>query len=161
VEWTAPISLEAYCLNEEIALSATPSGGAFSGAGVSGNTFITGDAGVGNFTVNYTFTDSNGCTGTAVSPVIAVSSCYASLEENEAFSRKVFPNPTGGIINVWDTQIIKRLTVYSSAGKQVWDHVVNAEAVQMDISGLAGGVYSLKMEGKNGEVSFIKIILIK
>ncbi len=161
VEWTAPIIMEAYCLNEEITLSATPSGGTFSGPGVSGNTFTTGNAGVGNFTVTYTYTDSNGCTGTAVSPVIAVSSCYVSIEENEAYSWKVFPNPTGGLLNILAQQTIQRLSVFSSAGKQVWDNVVNAEEVQVDISDLSGGVYTLRMEANNGEVSYRKIILIK
>jgi len=43
-------------------LSASPTGGTFSGTGVSGNSFDPASAGVGSHIVTYTFTDGNGCT---------------------------------------------------------------------------------------------------
>lgn len=47
-----------------VTLSATPPGGTFSGAGVTGNTFDPVAAGTGTHTLSYIFTDINGCSGT-------------------------------------------------------------------------------------------------
>jgi len=53
----------AYCLNNPpVALTGTPSGGTFSGAGVNGSFFYPLVTGVGSFNVTYTYTDSNFCT---------------------------------------------------------------------------------------------------
>lgn len=53
-----------YCVDDSnaVILTGTPSGGTFSGNGVSGNSFTPSDAGAGNQTITYTFTDGNGCT---------------------------------------------------------------------------------------------------
>jgi hypothetical protein len=50
----------------DITLSGTPSGGSWSGTGVSGTNF---DPGVGTQTLTYTFTDGNGCTNSATTTV--------------------------------------------------------------------------------------------
>ena len=53
-----------YCANAPAAtLTGIPAGGAFSGAGVSADTFDPAIAGIGSQTVTYTYTDNNGCTG--------------------------------------------------------------------------------------------------
>jgi len=53
-----------YCVNNSnpIALTGYPAGGTFSGAGISGNSFIPSLAGVGVHTITYTYSDANGCT---------------------------------------------------------------------------------------------------
>ncbi|MEM9980988.1 MAG: SprB repeat-containing protein, partial [Bacteroidota bacterium] len=52
----------AYCIDAgTITLTATPTGGTFSGDGVSGNTFDPTVAGIGTHTITYTYTE-NGCT---------------------------------------------------------------------------------------------------
>lgn len=42
-------------------LTITPSGGAFSGIGISGNSFSPSTSGVGTYTITYSYTDGNGC----------------------------------------------------------------------------------------------------
>lgn len=49
------------CGNEMVTLVGTPSGGAFTGPGVSGTTFDAAAAGAGNHTITYTFTDQYNC----------------------------------------------------------------------------------------------------
>lgn len=51
------------CVNGDSALltGAIPGSGIYSGAGVSGNYFLPWIAGAGNHTINYTYTDTNGC----------------------------------------------------------------------------------------------------
>lgn len=66
---TATVSLtlptDTVCVGSNVTLSgASPSGGSFSGPGVSGTTFNSTNAGVGDHTITYTYID-NGCTITA------------------------------------------------------------------------------------------------
>ena len=57
----APIA-NSYCIDAApVILSGTPSGGIWSGPGVSGNQFIAGQAGTGIKTLTFSYTDGNGC----------------------------------------------------------------------------------------------------
>ncbi len=57
---------DAYCVNREaFMLKAIPAGGTFAGPGVTGETFNPEDAGIGNHTITYTYTQNNtSCTNT-------------------------------------------------------------------------------------------------
>ncbi len=48
-----------------VTLSGSPAGGTFSGTAISANTFNPAQAGIGNFTITYTYTNANGCTNAA------------------------------------------------------------------------------------------------
>lgn len=59
-----------YCLNSSNAiLLGSPSGGSYSGPGISGNIFSSSNAGSGNHTISYQFTDTNNCTNSAIKSV--------------------------------------------------------------------------------------------
>ena len=60
-----PFCQGAACVN----LAATPSGGTFSGTGVSNGQFCPSTAGIGTHTITYTYTQ-NGCTFTATTTVV-------------------------------------------------------------------------------------------
>jgi len=61
------------CIDDPaVTLTAVPSGGTFSGDGITGNTFTPTQA--GNFTITYTYTNPNGCTNTSTI-VIQVNDC--------------------------------------------------------------------------------------
>lgn len=54
----------AYCQSASpVALSGTPSGGIYSGPGITGNVFNPATAGLGAKTITYTYTNANGCVG--------------------------------------------------------------------------------------------------
>ncbi|MFM7030938.1 MAG: hypothetical protein ACKOX4_00285, partial [Bacteroidota bacterium] len=58
-------ALSALCANSPaVTLGATPSGGTYSGTGVSDNNFSPASAGVGSHTITYSYTDPNGCSNT-------------------------------------------------------------------------------------------------
>jgi hypothetical protein len=60
-----------YCSNaNSVTFTGTPSGGSFSGPGVSGNTFIPSLAGAGTHTITYAYSDGNGCSNTANQTVV-------------------------------------------------------------------------------------------
>lgn len=55
---------QAYCTNSgDVALSGIPSGGTFSGTGITGNVFSPVQAGLGTHIVNYLYSDNNNCSG--------------------------------------------------------------------------------------------------
>ncbi|ASS50455.1 MAG: hypothetical protein A3D31_12875 [Candidatus Fluviicola riflensis] len=74
-------ALTAVCENgSAVSLAATPAGGTFSGTGVSGSTFDP-TIGAGTYTINYDYTDANGCMGNAsatidvnAAPTVAITS---------------------------------------------------------------------------------------
>ena len=62
-----------YCITEtSVTLSGSPSGGTFTGTGVTGNIFNPSVAGVGSHTLTYTYTDANGCTNFATRTAVVV-----------------------------------------------------------------------------------------
>ncbi len=61
------------CLNvAEVALNGWPEGGVYSGTGVVGNIFYPSLAGVGTWTITYTYTDGNGCTSYATQDITVI-----------------------------------------------------------------------------------------
>lgn len=57
------VNPDTYCVDNStpVTLSATPTGGTFSGPGVSGNEFTPSQANIGTNTLTYTYDDGNGC----------------------------------------------------------------------------------------------------
>lgn len=76
----------------------SPSGGVYSGPGVSGGTFNPATAGVGAHVITYVYEDGNGCEGSATSS-ITVDGC-SSLLESLLANLKVYPNPSNGILMI-------------------------------------------------------------
>jgi hypothetical protein len=94
-----------YCANQTapVLLTGTPSGGTFSGTGVSGNTFIPANAAVGNNILTYTYTDVNGCTNTATRtlvvtglPLVTFSGLSTSYCIDQTTSVLLTGNQSGG-----------------------------------------------------------------
>lgn len=93
----------AYCVSSpSVALTGVPSGGSFSGTGVSGTTFSPSIAGNGTFTVTYNFTDGNSCSNSTTQSVIVNTLPAVSITGlNSAFCADASPvnlvgSPAGG-----------------------------------------------------------------
>ena len=87
-----------------ITLSATPAGGSFSGAGVSGNTFDPAIAGAGVKSISYTVTTIEGCSSTkiveiTVNPLPALTFTLPLSICKNAASIQLSATPTGGIFS--------------------------------------------------------------
>ena len=65
-------------LDGPVTMTGNPSGGTFSGNGVSGNTFSPQAAGIGYHTITYSGTDANGCTY-SVTRTVTVVECFAGI----------------------------------------------------------------------------------
>ena len=92
-----------YCVNATpVTLTGSPSGGTFSGTGVSGGSFNPSSAGTGSHTITYTYTDANGCTNSAAQnvtvnglPTVSFSGLNSSYCVN-ASSATLTGSPAGG-----------------------------------------------------------------
>ncbi|NVK28541.1 MAG: PKD domain-containing protein [Flavobacteriia bacterium] len=63
VNFNTPIPLNPICAGDSVQLSATPTGGTFSGPGVVGNTFYASNVNTGLHDIYYEYTDAQGCEG--------------------------------------------------------------------------------------------------
>ena len=98
-------NIDGICVSESmLSLSATPAGGIWTGSGgavISGNIFNPNASGIGNYNLDYTFTDSNGCSNTAtwtveVYDLPVISSSDISYCDLPGVVSLPFASPIGG-----------------------------------------------------------------
>jgi len=139
-----------------ITLGGTPSGGTYTGDGVTGTQFNPTTAGVGATTVTYTYTDGNGCSDDAQA-TITVEACAGTEENALANAVTVFPNPTTGQLNISLNNFGNetRIEIVDVRGTLVYAGQVSATGTftqTLDLTGFANGVYYLRIAGQAGTV---------
>jgi hypothetical protein len=134
-----------------------PSGGTFSGTGVTGSMFDAAIAGVGTFPITYTVTDSNSCTNTATSNVV-VSACTGITENNYSISN-MYPIPANDILNIELANISNNnakivINIYSIDGKKVLSSQYdNSDKVAINVSDVKAGMYMVEVISDNLKTS--------
>ena len=153
-----------YCIGDvgfTDSLIGSPSGGWFSGPGMTGDIFDPYSTGFGTFTITYSYTDGNGCTDSTAKAVV-VASCGAI--ENNVFSGliKIFPNPVGGTVTFEFTDRKERIiSIFNSSGKAIIRLQTEDNHAKLEMSEMASGLYhyqvwsmaTMEIEGKG---KFIK-----
>lgn len=129
----------------------TPSGGVYSGLGVTGNSFNPTTAGVGNKNVIYAVTDSAGCVGRDTS-VIVVDPCSGVAEVNE-IGLQLYPNPSDGIFNVKFTKYVNEFIITDVVGKVIQSISSINQQQLIDLSKEASGVYFLNVTREEKQYS--------
>ena len=127
----------------------TPSGGTYSGNGVSGNTITPSEAGID--TVLYSVT-ALGCTGTAMQS-ITVDNCVGVKEIILTNEITIYPNPTNGMFTIHITnsdfdELI--LTVLDIQGREVYKSAdknkVSDYNKQINLEEMSKGIYYIKLD---------------
>lgn len=77
-----------------------------------------------------------------------------SVDEFNLNTISLHPNPTNSILNIEMTKNIKQATVYSMLGKEV----LKTQNKQIDVSRLLNGIFLIKIEDENGNVSTKRFI---
>jgi hypothetical protein len=163
---TVSASATTVCVDDaSVTLTGNPTGGTWSGTGVTGSTFDPGTAGVGVFNPNYIVNDANGCE-TSANVNITVNACVGVAEETLLSGVSVYPNPNNGTFsiainaNVGDLVIeivdMQGRVVYASVENNVQAGFVK----QVSPEGMASGIYMLKLTG-NGQQRMDKITIQK
>lgn len=94
-----------YCIDQTtpVPLTGSPTGGQFTGSGISGNSFVPSIAGLGTISITYTYTDVNGCTDSETQsvdvmdlPVVSFTGLDAAYCEDDATAYALTGSPAGG-----------------------------------------------------------------
>jgi len=128
-----------------VTLVGSPSGGSFSGTGVSGNTFNPAVAGAGTFTVVYSYTNTSGCSATS-NATVTVNLC-TGIEELGSHAVSLFPNPVSDLLNVTlnTGAHAYKAEVYDMSGKLVYAGTGSGAGFSIATSQLGKGLYVLKV----------------
>lgn len=138
---TGNASSSSVCVDDaDVTLTGSPVGGMWTGPGVTGNNFDP-SIGAGAQVLTYSYTDSAGCSGTAVT-TINVSACVGINEAVEGSQLSVYPNPTFGTVTV-ATSIPTEIVIFNAIGEVVYAQSVQ-NTVTLDLSSFEGGVYIIR-----------------
>ncbi len=123
----------------------SPAGGTYSGTAVTGSTFSPAVAGEGSFPITYSYTDGNGCGGSAQITIV-VQAC-ASVGELASAGLSVFPNPSDGHFTIRDEKtLLTDVQVYDQQGKLVKSLKPDgSQQMQVDLSNFAAGAYTVHL----------------
>jgi len=126
-----------------------PSGGEYSGPGVSEGSFYPALAGVGTHVVNYSYTDEFGCSNQAqqtiiVEPFVGVDNL---IREDEL---RIYPNPNSGTFYIeMKAHEIATLSCYDALGQLVFEYSIpskrESDKIEINMAEQSEGVYYLKL----------------
>jgi hypothetical protein len=146
------------CKSSTVALSATPSGGTFSGPGVSGNSFIANT--VGTKTITYTYTNTAGCSS-ALSQTVSVIVCATGIQEqNNAIELAVAPNPFRNEISVWckGTPENCEFILFNTLGQEILRKKLSDGKNSIETDALPSGLYIYSLLSQNKQVKQGKLV---
>lgn len=94
--------------------------------------------------------------GAAGTVFFSTTSCLG-IGEVEFNGLTYYPNPTRGMVYFENSLPIDQITVYSLAGKRIFQKTASSLKVPMDFSGLAAGTYMVAVK-VNGAIKVVQII---
>ncbi len=133
----------------------SPSGGSYSGPGVSAGIFDPMSAAIGVNIIVYTFTDINGCTGTA-SDTIYVDICLGVEIPSGNVLFTLYPNPNGGSFSL-ATNEHGSVMITDASGRLVETRSLANTVTQFNIA--VPGMYFVTVTDSNG-ISVTKPVVV-
>lgn len=129
-----------------ITLNGLPTGGTFSGTGVTGSSFNPSTA--GTFTVVYSYTAANSCSSSD-SKSITVNLC-TGIEELKTVDVQIYPNPVKDILYINSNNTnLKTVEVYDLVGKKVISLITAESLISINSNELTNGVYFVRIQAEN------------
>lgn len=150
---TNDTSATTVCLTSSpVPLTATPTGGTWSGTGVSGTFFDPALAGAGIHEVLYTVTDSSGCQSSD-KITFTVNTCTGINESVINNQVALMQDPASGIVTVAfkDQHQFSELQLYDTNGRKLQAYsIAGASEKKIPINSFQPGIYLIRIIGKNG-----------
>ncbi len=173
-----------------VMLSGSPSGGTYTGVGVSGSTFNPHTAGLGTHYIHYNYTTGAGCSGNATQSTIVydttglVCTTYDTVltsvtdtliihavltgvnPPNNTNTIKVYPNPASDHIYInngnYASMTGYSCTITNALSQQVFYSLINQQQFYIDLSTWTGhGIYFLTIRNAANSVIEVKKIVIQ
>lgn len=131
----------------------SPAGGTWGGPGVTGNQFDPGQVSPGLTLINYFYTDSNNCSGSATDSVY-VDICLGAEKPVAATTWAIYPNPVQDfiIIDFAASQLNAQLVLCDATGRTLHAVTVNGKRTALDVNMLEGGIYFLSLHDQGGAI---------
>ena len=139
----------------------SPSGGVYSGTGVSGGTFDPNISGVGIHSVIYTYTDINSCINSD-STFITVEQCVGITDFEKDLGILIYPNPNTGLFTIEKSSELDKkvnISLLDASSRVIINKIIpkGQQKIEMDITNYSKGVYYLQMT--IGDKVYVKQIL--
>jgi hypothetical protein len=129
-----------------VEMTGIPTGGYYTGFGVSGNLFYPELVAPGFYQITYNYVDDNGCTNRDTQVIYV---CCVGIDEAQATEPKLYPNPTEGMLNfTLGTHSATSYRIYDLSGRIVQQDNLFLEQNSLDVTSLANGQYLLRFEGE-------------
>ncbi len=139
--------------------SASPSGGVYSGTGVSGSMFDPSAAGAGTHTVYYSFTDGNSCSAMD-STKITVETCTGIDAIANLNNVSIYPNPTTKDLNInlGNAYGTVKVDLLNTLGQVITtNNYTNTGNINIEITGNKG-VYFVRLSVDNEQIKTIRVL---
>lgn len=135
----------------------TPAGGIYFGNGVSGTDFDPALAGLGGHAIVYSYTDTNGCEGSAVA-TIYVDNCASIDGLTQLTGFNVYPNPSNGVFTIdynGNSASPVNVTVVDVQGRVLIHNTYNTGSVndQINMKDASKGVYFVELSVGNEKIT--------
>jgi len=148
---------EIVCLdNAPIELSLSPQGGELSGPGTDeNNIFNPQTAGIGIHVIDYSFTDANGCSNTAIRTV-EVDECTGTPTLSNT-TIHLSPNPVSEMLFVQLTDVanaeIQKIRIHDASGRVCTQFTMEQldKGLKLDVKALSNGIYTLHIQTTKGQ----------
>ena len=139
----------------------SPSGGVYSGTGVSGGNFDPNTAGIGTHSVIYTYTDINSCINSD-STFITVEQCVGIDDLENDLGILIYPNPNTGLFTIEKSSELDkevRISLLDASSRVIINKIIpkGQQKIEMDITNYSKGVYYLQLT--IGDKVYVKQIL--
>jgi hypothetical protein len=147
---------DSLCVNDPSFLLSgeSPSGGTWSGTGVSGNNFDPLAASSGWSAIMYSVTDTNGCSNSAYDSIYVDACLGVHLADNSAF--EIFPNPSSGLINIDinDPNVsAKSVRIMNVLGNEIYYNNDPSPNQKIDLSQYGKGFYIVTITSQQESVT--------
>ena len=146
---------EVVCLHQDsVLLQGSPPGGNFGGTGVLGVYWH--PPAIGSFQLNYSYTDSNACSG-YTQKMVLVSLCAGVRANSSGFRLRIYPNPVSRTLSIESIGVGRRLLeLVNSLGETLDCCWLENGKAELDMSGRPAGVYLLVDKEEGQRLRFIK-----
>lgn len=159
-----PIQADTICPESEvIKLTASNSGGVYSGSGIEVDTFNPAKAGIGNHLITYSLIDSMGC---EAKDSIAINVVSCPNNDLDGAAVKTYPNPARDFATIYFGSAIKQgryvLQLFNLAGELVYeDSGISGESAVIKLTNFSTGSYYLQIvEGETKTRIYHKSLIV-